>query len=235
MPTTERKAQKHCPSCDSWYPPALVVCPRDRTMLIMVQEAEKERSEPRRWLIASKRFDCRYCRRCKKSIRRHPFASCPDCGTEMEEEYTDEGGGRVGPVVDEHFQLESYIGSGTLFDVYSARDRRDRKTMAVKLLKENPANDTKTLSRFLTRAKAAQKLKHDRIITVHSVNCTERGVPYLICDYITGHSLHRELACRRRIDLPTLFPVLFDLLDALQYAHGKDLYHGAIGTSNIYL
>lgn len=75
------------------------------------------------------------------------------------------------------------------------------------------------------------KLKHDRIVRVHDYLLEPPG-PALIAEYVEGRTV-AQLAPRLRGSLGAARRILADILDALAYAHHRDVLHRDLSPNNI--
>jgi serine/threonine-protein kinase len=73
--------------------------------------------------------------------------------------------------------------------VYRAYQRTMDRIVAVKLMRPELLREPDVLRRFMREARAAAKLQHPNIVTVHLVGETDEGVPYLVMEHIDGVSL----------------------------------------------
>src|SRR5215471_14633721 len=73
-------------------------------------------------------------------------------------------GDRLGP-----YEIVSPLGSGGMGEVYTARDPRLNRLIAIKLLPVGAANDPERRQRFEREAQAVAALNHPNIVTIHSV------------------------------------------------------------------
>ena len=86
------------------------------------------------------------------------------------------------------FRIEEEIGRGGMGIVYRARQISLDRTVALKVLPYVSVLDERQIARFKNEAKAAARLKHPNIVSVHSVGC-ERGVHYYAMELVDGESL----------------------------------------------
>ena len=129
------------------------------------------------------------------------------------------------------YTLLEPIGHGGMSVVYRARHDALDRTVAVKILSENLAASTEFLERFRREARTVANLRHPNVITVFDFGQDERGVPYLVLEYIEGPTL-ADLMDTGLDD--SRIPSLLDQIAAgLDYAHGRGVIHRDIKPGNV--
>jgi serine/threonine-protein kinase len=116
--------------------------------------------------------------------------------------------------------------------VYLARDRRLKRSVAIKLLPPELAFRGEIRSRFLREAETAAQLGHPNIVPIFSVDERE-GLVFFVMAYVEGENLavrlHREGAMRE----DEVRKILIDTARALAYAHERGVVHRDIKPDNI--
>ncbi len=69
-----------------------------------------------------------------------------------------------------HYEIVSALGAGGMGEVYRARDDRIGRDVAVKVLPAAFAENEDRLRRFEQEARAAGRLNHPNVLTVHDVD-----------------------------------------------------------------
>ncbi|HEV7666798.1 MAG TPA: protein kinase, partial [Chloroflexota bacterium] len=87
------------------------------------------------------------------------------------------------------YELLQLIGHGGMAVVYKARQASTGRTVAIKILSENLAASGEFMERFRREARTASTLCHPNVITAYDFGEDERGVPYLVFEYIGGPTL----------------------------------------------
>ena len=91
------------------------------------------------------------------------------------------------------YQCLAVIGQGGMGVVYKARNTRLGRIVALKTITElEPANPNQ-FGRFLDEARAAARLQHPNIITVHEIG-EHQGRPYFVQEFVDGGDLKKQLA-----------------------------------------
>jgi serine/threonine protein kinase len=88
------------------------------------------------------------------------------------------------------FLLRRELGEGGMGVVWSARDARLRRTVAVKTLRRF---DERTRARFVEEAQIAGQLQHPNIVPIHELDYDADGAPFLVMKRIRGESLDEVL------------------------------------------
>lgn len=125
------------------------------------------------------------------------------------------------------------IGEGGQARVYRAEDRNTGRTVALKVLKTDHA-DQEFRDRFEREARVLAQLHHPHILTLLEYN-NEGMSYYLVTNYLAKGSLAQEIQKPRRFTLQEVYAFAIPLLQALDYAHRRNLVHRDINPYNILL
>lgn len=102
-----------------------------------------------------------------------------------------------GVLLAERFRIEDRLGVGGMGEVWSAKDERMRRDVAVKLVHALPRmSEVETKARFQREVQLAGRLSHQNIVTVHDwgeVPVGGRETLYLVMELVPGVSLHQRL------------------------------------------
>ena len=133
-----------------------------------------------------------------------------------------------------HYELDREIGRGGMGIVYRAKDRRLKRTVAVKLLPPELAFRSEIRTRFLREAETAAQLSHPNIVPIYSVDERD-GLVYFVMAMIEGDNLAKRMHDRGPMDVDEVRRILRDVADALAYAHARGVVHRDIKPDNILL
>ena len=131
-----------------------------------------------------------------------------------------------------HYDVESEIGRGGMGVVYRGKDRRLKRTVAIKVLPPELAFRSDIKTRFLREAETAAQLNHPNIVDIYSVDETE-GLVYFVMAYIDGDNLAKRLHDHGALSIDETRRTLRDVADALAYAHERGVIHRDIKPDNI--
>ncbi|MFM5968089.1 MAG: protein kinase domain-containing protein, partial [Micrococcales bacterium] len=92
------------------------------------------------------------------------------------------------------YELGNLIGRGGMADVYEGIDTRLGRTVAIKLLKSDLANDPTFEARFRQEAQASARMAHPTIVRVYDagedVTTDQQGQehkrPFIIMEFVRG-------------------------------------------------
>jgi serine/threonine protein kinase len=137
-------------------------------------------------------------------------------------------GERLGP-----FEIVAFIGAGGMGEVYRARDTRLGRTVAIKILSGEIANDVQLRERFEREAQTISTLNHPSICTLHDVG-RERDVDFLVMEFLEGETLADRLA-RGPLPLKDALTIAAQVGDGLEAAHRHGIVHRDLKPGNIML
>jgi serine/threonine-protein kinase len=137
------------------------------------------------------------------------------------------------PSEDRGFRILEEAGRGAMGVVYRAEDLRLGRTVALKLLPEEIANDSAALERLRREARISASLNHPGICTLHGMEEHE-GRPCLVMEFLEGTSLDKltaagPLGVRQAIDIG------IQVSAALSAAHAQGIVHRDIKPGNLFV
>lgn len=130
-----------------------------------------------------------------------------------------------------HFEILEKLGEGGMGVVYSARDLKLDRLVALKILPPEQMINPHRRSRFEREAKAASALNHPNIVTIHEIESVD-GVDYIAMEYVRGGTL-RELIPPGGMNLADALKYANQIAAGLATAHGAGIVHRDIKPANI--
>ena len=147
----------------------------------------------------------------------------------MEKERNDKN---IGKKLDGRYEITELIGEGGMADVYRATDVVDNKTVAVKILKKEFAENEEFLRQFRNESKAIAVLSHPNIVKIFDVGFSER-IQFIVMEYIDGITLNEYMEQQGQLGWKDAVHFILQILRALQHAHSKGIVHRDIKPQNI--
>lgn len=131
------------------------------------------------------------------------------------------------------YEILSVVGEGRMGVVYMCQDHNLGRIVAVKTLRLQRMSEQSSQLRFEREARAASRLSHPNIITIHDFGQTAIGVPYLVMDHVSGETLHDILKTQHYLP-PARAVVLFSqICEGLYHAHQRGVIHRDLKPDNI--
>ena len=128
------------------------------------------------------------------------------------------------------YAITGLLGEGGMGVVYSARDTRLDRTVAVKVLVA-PVADAAARARFEREAQTASSLNHPHLLTVFDVFEHEQRL-YLVTEFVDGGTL-RDWMLRTKPSWRRVIELLVGAADGLAAAHAAGIVHRDIKPENI--
>jgi eukaryotic-like serine/threonine-protein kinase len=137
-------------------------------------------------------------------------------------------GARVGP-----YELIRPLGAGGMAEVWLARraDGAFRREIALKLPMRNHLQAGLEV-RFARERDILASLEHPHVARLYDAGVDPQGLPYLAMEYVQGAPL-TDWCDAHRLGIPERLALFLQVLEAVQYAHEKQVIHRDIKPSNI--
>ena len=132
------------------------------------------------------------------------------------------------------YEIGSELGRGGMGIVYRAKDRRLKRTIAIKVLPPELSYRSEIRTRFLREAETAAQLSHPNIVPIYSVD-ESNGIVYFVMACVDGVNVARKLHEQGRLPIAEARRILKEVGEALAYAHARGVIHRDIKPDNILL
>lgn len=132
-----------------------------------------------------------------------------------------------------HYRVLEHIGRGGMADVWSARDKRLSRTVAIKTIARDLSIDLDPIRLFEREAKTIAALEHPHILPIYEFG-DYQGQLFIVMRYVSGGSLEDVLE-KGPLSLDETLRVARAVGQALDYAHNSKVIHLDLKPSNILL
>ena len=132
------------------------------------------------------------------------------------------------------YEIIEELGRGAMGVVYKANDPLIERLVAIKAI-DLQSLDKKQReeyeARFYQEAKAAGRLNHPNIVTIHDLG-ESNDVAYIAMELMEGRELHNVIG-EKRLPIDEVLNIVIQVSDALAFAHQHGIVHRDIKPSNI--
>lgn len=139
----------------------------------------------------------------------------------------------IGAQIHGQYSVIEHIGRGGMADVWSARDTRLRRMVAIKTIAAGLATDIDPIALFRQEAQTIAQLEHPHILPIYDFGEYE-GRLYIVMRYVTGGSLEARLQ-QDKLSISEVLRISQAIASALDYAHAHDVIHLDLKPPNILL
>jgi eukaryotic-like serine/threonine-protein kinase len=141
----------------------------------------------------------------------------------------------IGRVIAERYEVERLLGVGSMGLVYRCRHTVLGKTVALKIIRQDLAQDDETIGRFVTEAKAASAIGSEHIVEVFDFGKLPDGATYLVMEYLEGLTLGEALDAEGGLALEDAIGIATRVAAALSAAHAAGVVHRDLKPDNVFL
>jgi len=132
------------------------------------------------------------------------------------------------------------VGRGGMAEVYEGYDTRLGRTVAIKLLKSDLANDPSFEEKFRGEAQASARMAHPSIVRIYDAGEEETTdsngnlvkTPFIIMELVKGKLL-REIIHAGQVDIEKAIRYVTGILSALEVSHRSGVIHRDIKPANV--
>lgn len=139
-----------------------------------------------------------------------------------------------GAVINNRYEIDSWLGNGGMGTVYRARDIILERTVAIKLVDGSSSNPRRVM-RFHKEAKITARFDHPGIVKLLDFGLTENGHPFMVMDYVHGVTLKDLLSRRQKLPVEEMLSIFSQVTEAMHYAHSLGILHRDLTTGNLML
>ena len=137
----------------------------------------------------------------------------------------------VGLTIKDQYKVVEHIGRGGMADVWSARDQRLNRLVAIKTISQSLSTDVDPVAMFEQEAQTIAQMEHPHILPIYDFG-DYRSNLYIVMRYVTGGSLEDKLE-EKPLTLQEALQIGGNIGKALDYAHENNVIHLDLKPPNI--
>ena len=137
-----------------------------------------------------------------------------------------------GSYLADRYEILDKIGTGGMSDVYKAMDHILGREVAVKVLKQEFAEDVTFVTKFRSEAQSAAGLEHPNIVNIYDVG-SENGIYYIVMEYVEGITLKTYIEKKGQLNFKEAISIAIQVGRGIEAAHNKGIIHRDIKPQNI--
>ena len=139
----------------------------------------------------------------------------------------------IGKLLDNRYEILELIGVGGMARVYKARCHRLNRLVAIKILRDDLAQDAELRRRFHDESQAVAMLSHPNIVAVYDVSRSS-DIEYIVMELIDGITLKQYMQKKgNKLNWREALHFITQIVKALGHAHGRGIIHRDIKPHNI--
>lgn len=135
------------------------------------------------------------------------------------------------------YEILEEVGRGAMGIVYKASDPTIGRMVAIKVLSLDSSGGgegTSARESFMREARAAGRLSHPGIVTIHdALDDPETKNSYIVMEFIQGRTLEKILLDGPRPSIEQSLNIIRQVGEALEYAHQQQIIHRDLKPANI--
>lgn len=137
-----------------------------------------------------------------------------------------------GTFLADRYEIIEKIGAGGMSDVYKAKDHSLDRIVAIKVLKDEFAEDAGFVTKFRQEAQSAAGLEHPNIVNIYDVG-SEGGLYYIVMEYVEGVTLKTYISKKGPLSYKEVLSIAIQAGRGIEAAHRKNIVHRDIKPQNI--
>ncbi len=132
------------------------------------------------------------------------------------------------------YLVSKQIGEGAMGRVYLASDPELGRQVAIKVLRLDTAGNARDayIARFRNEARAAARLQHPNVVTVHDAGVDATLGPYLVYEFVAGQTLRGRIS-DGKLEPKATIALARGIAAALDAMHATGIIHRDIKPDNI--
>ena len=141
----------------------------------------------------------------------------------------------IGKTIDGRYAIESVLGEGGMGTVYRTRHTTLGRSLALKVLRSDLAQETELAARFLQEAQATAAIKHPNIVSINDFGRLPDQRPYFVMELLSGRTLAALLKAGGALPARQATRIAMSIASGLEAAHEARVVHRDLKPENVFL
>ncbi len=133
------------------------------------------------------------------------------------------------------YRLLERLGEGGMGIVFLAEHTLLPRRVAIKVLHPEYRRHKEVVQRFISEAQVVNQIRHPNIIDITDFANPEKGVAYIVMEYLEGEPLSAFLEREAPMPPGEALAIVLPICEALVAVHRKNIVHRDLKPDNIYL
>ena len=138
-----------------------------------------------------------------------------------------------GEILDNRYEIVKRLGAGGMGEVYMATHTHLGAPRVIKVVHPQISGNVDAQDRFLREARAATKVHHPNVATLHDFSTLPDGSHYMVWEYIDGENLAQKLRARGTLPARQAVRLVIQALHGLEAIHRAGIVHRDISPENL--
>ncbi|HEV7764434.1 MAG TPA: protein kinase [Thermoanaerobaculia bacterium] len=140
---------------------------------------------------------------------------------------------KPGDSLDGRYTITDRLGAGGMGEVYKATHTFLGSPRVIKVVHPHISGNTDAKDRFLREARAATKIQHQNVATLHDFASLPDGAHYMVWEFIDGENLAQRLRTRGTLPPKLAVRITLQALRGLDAIHRAGIIHRDISPENL--
>jgi serine/threonine protein kinase/tetratricopeptide (TPR) repeat protein len=138
----------------------------------------------------------------------------------------------VGSILAERYEILKVLGQGGMGAVYKAKDIEVDRTVAVKVIRPELANEATILARFKRELILSRQVTHKNVVRIYDIGEAD-GIKFITMEFVEGQDLRAVLDGSTSLSLAEKVRIAVQICRALESAHSEGVVHRDLKPQNI--
>ncbi len=141
----------------------------------------------------------------------------------------------LGTTLEGRYQVLELIGEGGMGHVFLAEHVTLKRKVAIKVLREDLAQQPANVERFFQEAQAASSIHHPNVVDVTDFGRASNGMVYFVMEYLEGEELTAMMHRHGHLPWPSAQAIILQVVRGLRATHEQGVVYRDLKPANIFL